>query len=73
MENSLLAIFDEIRPMTLYYILPDFGATLNILKKFNFDLNQLKLSTQHKYMYMYQKKIIKMENSLLASLMKFGQ
>ena len=34
---------------------PDFGATLKIRKKSNFDRNQLKLSTHHKYMYMYQK------------------
>ena len=49
MENSLLAIFDEIWH--------NFGATLKIHKKSNFDRNQLKLSTQHKYMYMYQKKL----------------
>ena len=59
MENSLLAIFDEIWPKTLYYIVqrlwPDFRATLKIRKKSNFDWNQPKLSTQHKYMYMYQK------------------
>ena len=58
MENSLLFIFGEIWPMTLYYIqglLPDFEATLKIRKKSNFDWNQLKLPTQHKYMYMYQK------------------
>ena len=58
MENSLLVIFDKIWPTTLYYIQglwPDFGATLKIHKKSNFDWNQLKLSTQHKYMYMYQK------------------
>ena len=36
-----------------------FGATFKIHKKSNFDQNQLKLSTQHKYMYMYQ------DNSLL--------
>ena len=36
-------------------LLPDFGATFKINKKSNFDGNQLKLSTQHKYMYMYQK------------------
>ena len=35
MENSLLAIFGEIWPKTLYYIIvqglwPDFGATLKI-------------------------------------------
>ena len=44
---------------------PDFGATLKIYRKSNFDQNQLKLSTQHKNMYIYQKSI-KMENSLLA-------
>ena len=59
MKNSLLAIFDEIWPMTLYVqgLWPDFGATLKICKNSNFDRNQLKLSTQHKYMYMYQKKL----------------
>ena len=58
MENSLLFIFDEIWPTTLYIVqglLHDFGATLKIRKKSNFDQNQLKLSTRHKYMYMYQK------------------
>ena len=44
---------------------PDFGVTLKICKKSKFDRNQLKISTQHKYMYVY-KKIIKMENSLLV-------
>ena len=34
-----------------------FGTTLKIHKKFKFDQNQLKLSTQHKNMYMYQKKL----------------
>ena len=61
MENSLLVIFDEIWLMTLYYIVhglwPDFLATLKIHKKFNFYRNQLKISTQHKYMYVYQKKL----------------
>ena len=59
MENSVLAIFDEIWPMTLYYstdTLTKFWSKLkNFFKKSNFDRNQLKLSTQHKYMYMYQK------------------
>ena len=58
MENSLLAIFDEIWPKTLYYStgsLPNFRAALKIRKKSNFDQNQLKLCTQHKYMYMHQK------------------
>ena len=55
------------RPCTIVQGLwADFGATLKICKKSNFDRNQLKLSTQHKYMYMYQKKIIKMENSQQA-------
>ena len=44
----------------------NFGVTFKIYKKTNFDRNQLKLDKQHKIMYMYQKKIIKMENSLLA-------
>ena len=34
-----------------------FEQFLKIHKKFNFDQNQPKLSTQHKYMYMYQKKL----------------
>ena len=33
------------------------GATLKICKKSNFDQNQLKISIQHKNMYMYQKKL----------------
>ena len=60
MENSLLFIFDEIWPKSLYYstgTLARFGATLKIHKKSNFDRNQFKLSTQHKYMYMHQGKI----------------
>ena len=58
MKNSLLAIFDEIWPMTLYYstgTLAQFLSKLKIRKKSNFDRNQLKLSTQHKYMYIHQK------------------
>ena len=58
MENSLLFIFGEIWPMTLYYstgTLADFGVNLKIRKKSNFNQNQLKLSTQHKYMYVYEK------------------
>ena len=61
MENSLLVNFGEYWPKTMYYIVqglwPDFGATLKIHKKFNFDRNQLKLETQHKNMYMYLKKL----------------
>ena len=36
---------------------PDFGVSLKIHKKSNFDQNQLKVSTQHKNMYMYQEKL----------------
>ena len=54
MENSLLVIFDEIWPKTLW---PDFGATLKNRKKSKFNWNQLKLATQHKYMYMHQIKL----------------
>ena len=43
-----------------------YGVTLKIHKKSNFDWNQLKLGAQHKSMYMYQKKNIKMKNSLLV-------
>ena len=57
MENSLLAIFDEIPCTIVQGFQPDFEATLKIHKKSNFDRNQLKLSTQHKNMYMYQKKL----------------
>ena len=60
MENSLLVIFSEIgpRPCTIVQGLwSDFGATLKIHKKSNFDWNQLKVETQHKNMYMYQKKL----------------
>ena len=60
MEKSLLVIFDEIWPMTLYYstgTLAQFLSNFKIRKKSKFDRNQLKLSTQHKYMYMYQEKL----------------
>ena len=48
MENSHLAVFDEIWLTTLYIVQgvwPDFRATLKIRRKSNFDRNQLKLST----------------------------
>ena len=60
MKNSLLAIFAKIWPITLYYstgTLVRFLATLKIHKKSNFDWNQLKVSMQHKNMYMYQEKL----------------
>ena len=45
---------------------PDFGVTLKIHNKSNFDWNKFKLFTQHKNMFTHQKKNIKMKNSLLA-------
>ena len=73
MENSHLAIFAKIWPITLYYstgTLVRFLSKLKKSKKCNFDPNQLKLSTQYKYMYMYQKIIIKIKNSHLAIFAK---
>ena len=61
MKISLLVILGEIWSRTMYYIVqglwPDFGATLKIYKKSNFDWNEFKFSTQHENMYMYQKKL----------------
>ena len=57
MKISLLVIFRKIWPRTIVQGLwPDFGATLKIYKKSNFDWNKLKVSTQHKNMYMHQEK-----------------
>ena len=52
---------------------PNFGATLRIHKKSNFDQNHLKISTQHNNMYTYQKKLLKWRILSLPFLMKFGQ
>ena len=58
MENSLLFIFDEIWPKTVYYSTGPLAQILNYLKKFVKNLRyQFKLSTQHKNMYMHQKKL----------------
>ena len=60
MENSLLAIYDEIWPTSLYYstgTLGQFLSNYKIHKKSNFDQNRFTLSTQHKDMYMIQKKL----------------
>ena len=77
MENFHLDIFHEIWLTTLYYIVqgvwPDFLATLKICRKSNFDRNQFKLSTWHKNMYMYQKKLLKWRILTLSFLMKFAQ
>ena len=57
MEHSLLAIFGP-RPCTIVQgLLPDFIATLKIHEKSNCDQNQLKISKQHKKMYMHQEKL----------------
>ena len=60
MVKSLLFIFHEIWPESLYYstgTFTRFGATSKICNKSNFDWNQLKLAKQHKNMYMYQEKL----------------
>ena len=55
MEKSVLAKFGQ-HPCTIVQGLwPDFGATLKNRIKSKFDRNHLKLVTQHKNMYMYQK------------------
>ena len=46
MENSLLAIFDEIWPrpcIIVQGLWPGFGATLKFCKKSNFDQNKFKI------------------------------
>ena len=66
-------LYQEYARVVLLIILvtiTDFEAIFIIRKKSKFDWNQLKLSMQHKNMYMHQKKIIKMEKSLLFS---FGE
>ena len=57
MEKSLRAIFDKIHCTIAHGFRPDFEATLNIFIKSKFDQNLLKLDTEHKDMYMYQKKL----------------
>ena len=60
MENlniSFLAKFGQNHCTIVQGLLSNFGATLKNHKKFKFDRNQLKLSIQHKYMYMYQEKL----------------
>ena len=57
MENSLGAIFDEIWSWTKGYSPWFLVKFLSNLKNSKFDQNQLKLETQHKYMYTHQKKL----------------
>ena len=56
MKNSLLAIFDELPCTIVQGFWSDFRATLKIQKKSKFGRDQLKISTQHKNMYVHQKK-----------------
>ena len=59
MENFPLPFLMKFgrRPCIVQGLSLDFGATLKICKKSNFDQNQLKLAKQHKNMYMYQEKL----------------
>ena len=55
-----VAIFDEIGSKTLYYStgsLARFFSNFKIHEKSNCDQNQLKISKQHKKMYMHQEKL----------------
>ena len=54
---SFLTKFGQNHCTIVQGLLSDFGANLKIHKKFKIDWNELKLSTQHKYMYIYQEKI----------------
>ena len=53
MENSLLDIFDEIWPKTLYYSTGCFVKFWSNLKKSKLNWNQLKRSTEHKRAYIH--------------------
>ena len=58
--NSLQVILMKFgrRPCTIVQgVFSNFGATSKIHKIFNFDQNELKISTQHENMYVYQKKL----------------
>ena len=50
-----------------------YKLNLTIHKKSKLDRNQLKFSTQHKYMYMHQRKIIKWRILNFSFLVKFGR
>ena len=49
--------FDQNHCTIVQGLVANFGATIKIHKKSNFDQNGFKLSTQHKDMYVYQKKL----------------
>ena len=65
--------FGQIPCTIVQGLWPNFGATSKICKKSNFDRNQLQLYTQHKNMYMHQKKLSKWRILSFSFLMKFGQ
>ena len=52
--DKLFIVLLHIKDTSIFIILGDW-KDYQIWKKSNFDQNQLKLSTQHKYMYRYQK------------------
>ena len=70
---SILVKFDQNHCTIVQGLLSDFGATLKNHKKSKLDQNELKLSTQLKYMYMYQRKIQKWRILNLSILVKFDQ
>ena len=70
---SFLAKFGQKHCTIVQGLSPNFGATLKIHKKSKLDRNELKLSTQHKNMYMYQEKILKRRILPFSFLAKFGQ
>ena len=71
MKNSLLVIFDKIPCTIVQSNLSNFGATLKIHKKSNFDQNQPKFSTQHKNMYLHHKIKYKRVKSFLFTCNHF--
>ena len=59
-KNGEFSTFDFWRNLACTIVqglLPEFGVTLKNCKKSKLDRNELKLSTQHKYMYMHKEKI----------------
>ena len=67
MENSLTVIFDEIWPKAMYYSPWSLAQFLSKFKKSNFDLNQFKVSTQHKKMYAHEIMLHELHWSLVSA------
>ena len=57
LENCIKLLHNDLNSQVININTPLYNITLKICKKSNFDRNQLKLNTQHKYMYTYQKKL----------------